>query len=213
MSLQLILATDRLVRFQLQWGGTAPPVNTDYFPTTQGSWWSYDDFGGVDSFKTTVNGTTTISGNTFQKFVYSDGATGEDYYRKDAATGFYYQSIDTAGFGPGAVFAQPRLNLLFLKNSLTTGATWNTDFSATLAGLPGVLRFAYECMDQNAALTVNGKSFTNVYEIELQPQVNIAGMGFQDAGTPITFFYARGIGLILIDDGVDQQSIRSWVVN
>lgn len=197
--------------------GTTPPPNNDYLPTTQNSWWSYDDGAGSDTFKLTVNGTATYSGNTFQQFIYSTTAGNFDtaFYRKDAATGFYYESMDTAGFGPQITFAQPRLNVLFLKNSLTTGATWNTDFPVTVSSIPVpvILRFKYTCINANAAMTVNGKNFTNVYRVELLLQANIGGAGFQDVSDPLEYNYARGIGLIRLTDQTDFQDIRNWMVN
>jgi hypothetical protein len=200
-------------------GTPPPPPNTDYFPTTLNSWWSYDDgSGGTDSFKMTNTGPVPLAGSTYQRFVYSDDAGPFDtaFYRKDAATGFYYESLDTAGFGPTLVFNQSRLDLLFLKNTLATGNTWNSDFNATATSagtqFPAVLRFKYTCVNANASLAVNGKSFANVYHVQLQLQVGVSG-SFQDAGDPLNYYYARGIGQIRLTDGTDFQDIRSWLVN
>jgi hypothetical protein len=195
--------------------GTTPPPNTDYFPTTLNSWWSYDDGNGSDTFKMTNTGPVTISGNTFQRFVYSTAAGPFDttFYRKDAATGFYYESVDTAGFGPDVTFSVSRLNILFLKNSLTTGASYTSDFNASITGIPTKVRFKYTCLNANATMTVNGKSFTNVYKIELQVQVEVAPGNFVDAGDPVEYNYARGIGLIRVTDQTDFQDIRNWLVN
>lgn len=202
--------------FSVTVNGGTPPANTDYFPTTLNSWWSYDDgTGGTDSFKMTNTGPTTVTGSafTYQRFVYSDDAGPFDtaYYRKDAS-GFYYQSIDTTGFGPELVFTQPRLDLLFLKNTLATGNTWNADFNGTFNGMPTTLRFKFTCTNGNASVTVNGKNFTNVYQVKLQLQLSVGGV-FLDAGDPLDYFYAKGIGQIRLTDGTDFQDIRSWVVN
>jgi len=198
--------------------------NTDYFPTTQGSWWTYDDIQNSDTFKVTVNGTQsiTVSGNTqtYQKFIYSD-ATGPfytEYYRKDAATGFYYQSFDTTGLGfggAGITLNQAKFDVLFLKNTLATGATWTTDISATYSGFPTTIRFAYTCVDANATKTVNGKTFTNVYKVQYKIQANVANSGWQDVAGPFTSYYAKGVGLLSADDdaGSPTQNIRYWQVN
>lgn len=192
-----------------------PVITSDYFPLTQNSWWSYDDgTGGIDSVKTTVSGTGTFMGKTYQRFISTDGPDSDtSFYRKDAATGFYYNYVDVqelidSGFG----FAQPALDVLFLKETLATGQTWNSDHTATYMGNPFTLRFKFTCINANVSTTVNTHSFTNVYHIRMQPQAGALGT-FTDADDPTDFYYAKGIGLIKIDDGMDEQDIRYWKVN
>jgi hypothetical protein len=200
-------------------GGNPPPTSTDYFPTTLNSWWSYDDGAGSDTLKMQNIGPVTLGGTAFQRFVYYDedgDPVDTTYYRKDAATGFYYQSLDTAGFGPELVFTTPRLNLLFLKNTLATNDTWDADFPATssLAPVPVILRFKYTVVNANATATVNGKNFTNVYHIRWMPQLGANGQ-FQDLlQVPVDDFYAKGIGWIREAEGsTTAQAIRNWQVN
>lgn len=192
-------------------------TNTDYFPTTQGSYWTYDDGAGADTFKVTVNGTAALSGNTYQKFNYTGFFTGVEYYRKDPVSSFYFQSLDTAGTGAqGVSFNQARLDLLFMKNTLSGGATWNSDFACTVSGFPSKLRFKYTCVDATSPKTVNGKTFTNVYKIQEEDQVDFGNTGnFQVLAGPFTYYYAKGIGLIAAEDenGDLYQAIRYWVVN
>ena len=210
--------------FTVTVGSGTVTANTDYFPTTQGSYWTYDDVQNSDTFKLTVNGTQSItsSGNTqtYQKFVYSDavGPFYTEYYRKDATTGFYYQSFDTTGYGfgqAGITLSQAKFDVLFLKNTLATGATWTTDIAATYSGLPTTIRFAYTCVDANASKTVNGKTFTSVYKVQYKIQANVANSGFQDVAGPFTSYYAKGVGLISADDesNAPVQNIRYWQVN
>jgi hypothetical protein len=59
---------------------------------------------------------------------------------------------------------------------------------------------------------VNGKSFTNVYKIQVIIQGGLGG-NFQDLTDPLDYYYARDIGLIRISDGVTSQDIRNWKVN
>lgn len=194
-----------------------PVLGTDYFPTTQNSYWTYFDDSGVDTFKVTVSGTQTYGSNTYQKFNYTGIYSGTEYYRKDAA-GFYYQSFDTSGWGAsGVTFSQPRYELNFLKNALTTGAKWNQDVAANFSGTPVTLRFSFECKDANATTSVNGKTFTNVYKVSQELLVG-AGGPFSPVDGPYNYYYARGIGLIYAEDAsgtpvVPFQSIRFWQVN
>lgn len=195
--------------------------NTDYFPTTQGSYWTYDDVPNSDTFKVTVNGTQsfTVSGSsqTYQKFVWSDasGPFYTEFYRKDAS-GNYFQLNDTAGWGPSVIFSQPNYETRFLQNALTVGATWNSDVTnVNINGTPNVtLRFAYTRVADNGSVTVNGKTYTNIYKIQLQLKTGV-GTTFTNAGSPYYFYYAKGVGLILIEDsnGAAQQAVRFWQVN
>ncbi|MDQ6609345.1 MAG: hypothetical protein M3Y85_05950 [Bacteroidota bacterium] len=193
--------------------GTPPVTNTDYFPITLNSYWTYDT-NGSDTFKVVNTGPVTLSGTTFpfQRFTYSDaGGAYSRYYRKDPVTEYYYESIDTAGNGPDLTFTQPRIEVQFLRNVLTTGQTWNSpDINATYQGSPIVLRFKYTCLSAAATVVVNGKTFTNAYKIEEIFQVGRGGI-FTPQGTT-TLYYVKGVGLVqtIYDTGSD--NIRYWQV-
>jgi hypothetical protein len=193
-------------------GGTTS--STDYFPLTQNSYWTYDGASG-DTLKTTVSGSATLGGKTYQRFVsvYESGPPNDtSYYRKDNTTNFYYTYLDTSYFsGIGLKFNQPGLDVLFLKNSLTTGATWNSDFNASFSGVPVTVRFKFTCANASASVTANGNTFSNVYQVTLVIQLGVGG-SFQDLSTQ-DFYYAKGVGLIKISDPVNgDQVIRNWQV-
>jgi len=195
--------------------GTNPPPSGDYFPLTQNSYWTYDDGAGSDTLKTTVSGTATIAGKTYQRFVskYELGPPNDtSFYRKDNTTGFYYTVVDTSAFGGLVSFTQPTLDVLFLKNSLTTGTTWNSDFTAKYQGQSVTVRFKFTCTNANATITANGKTFTNVYQITSVIQVGLLGT-FSDISSPQDIFYAKGIGLVKASDpSFGDQVIRYYNV-
>jgi hypothetical protein len=196
--------------------GNTPPASGDYFPLTQNSYWTYDDGAGSDTLKTMVSGSAAIGGKTYQRFVttYEFGSTNDtSFYRKDNTTGFYYTYIDTSAFsGFGITFSQAGLDVLFLKNTLSTGNTWNADFNATFGGLPIVVRFKFTCTNSNASITANGVGFSNVYQISTVIQLGMAG-NFTDFSTTQNMYYAKGIGLIKDSDPVNgDQVIRHWQV-
>lgn len=199
---------------------TAPPPgsNTDYFPLTQNSYWTYDDGSGSDTSKTTNTGTATFNGNIYQRFISVDD-TGDpfdtSYYRKDNSNGFYYNFIPKHVFEDiisPFTFSGSGADVLFMKNTLTSGATWNSDHAVTASGFPFTFRFKFTCTNANATVVVNGKTFTNVYVVQSLAQAGSAGV-FSDLGTPIDFLYAKGIGLIKFDDGFFEQDIRFWQIN
>ncbi|HTM90900.1 MAG TPA: hypothetical protein VL095_00670, partial [Flavisolibacter sp.] len=196
--------------------GTNPPVNSnDYFPLTQNSYWTYDDGAGGDTLKTIISGTASKGGKAYERFVttYESGPPNDtSFYRKDAA-GSYYTFVDTSGFGAlGLKFTQAGLDVLFLKNSLTTGATWNSDFNATASGFPVTVRFKYTCTKANASVTANGVNYTNLYQISSVIQIG-AGGTFTDLFPLPDSYYAKGVGLIQASDPMlGDQVIRYYKV-
>ncbi|MDB5252760.1 MAG: hypothetical protein JWP27_1929 [Flaviaesturariibacter sp.] len=188
-----------------------------YFPLTQGSWWTYDDAAG-DSTIVTVNGTATLSTKLYTRFITTDDSgTGLDtsYYRKDAATNNFYQYVDLndlSGGGQITFAAGTPSEMLFLKETLTTGATWNNDYTGTASGIPLVIRIKFTCVNAAATATYGGVTFNNVYKVTAMVQINAAGTGFQDQGDQLTFYYAKGVGLINFNDGIDDYPILHWLV-
>lgn len=204
--------------FSITCTGTAPPpvTNNDYFPLTLNSYWTYSETGTTDTFKITNVGTVTLSGVALNRFVYSDelGPYDTAYYRKDAATGFYYQSLDTAGSGANGVsFPTARVEIQFLRNSLTTNQTWNSDINATFQGAPVVFRYKYTCTDANATVTVNSKTYTGAYKITEEYQVGLGGTFSAPPGSPTyTYYYVKGVGLVQSGDGTDTIGLRFYRV-
>ncbi|HEX6334956.1 MAG TPA: hypothetical protein VFZ78_12060 [Flavisolibacter sp.] len=196
-------------------GGTIPVTSNDYLPLAQGNWWSYDDGAGGDSIKTVVNGTATLDGNTYVRAISSDdlGPYDTAFYRKNSSNGFYYiyQTTDDLQ-GIGFNFNTAGLDVLFLKNTLTTGEVFNSDHAGTLSGVPATLRFNNTVINSNLSMTVNGKNFSNVYHIETKIQFGAGGI-YQDVPTmPVfTLYFAKGIGLIKSIDFAESH-IRNWQI-
>lgn len=193
-------------------GGTQ---SGDYFPLTQNSFWTYDDGAGGDTLKTTVSGSASIAGKTYQRFIttYESGPPNDtSYYRKDNSTGFYYNIIDTSFFGGVVTFSQSTLDILFLKNSITTGTGWVSDFNAKFQGQNVTVRFKFTCANANTSVTAMGVTYTNVYQITSVIQVGAFGL-FNDISNAADFYYAKGVGLIKISDSLNgDQIIRSYKV-
>ena len=208
--------------------GTTPPINTDYFPIAANNWWSYDYTGGPpDTMIMKVTGPATVGGQAYQRFEWSSPAAGpfaEYFYRKDASNGFYYEGIDTTGFGPEVIFTNTgSLHLNILRNTLTTGQTWTSTEYPVILNItgysgPSVLRYKYTCDNSNATLTsATGRTINNVYQVTSVLQANIGGQ-FVDVGDLIKTYYARGIGQVKYLNDSDpadiyQETIRNWQVN
>ncbi len=198
--------------------------NTDYFPTTANSYWTYDNTSVTDTFIMTNAGPTAVySGNTYQRFTYSDasGTYGQEFYRKNVAAGAYYRSDDTAGYGQaGLSFTQPRLDVLFLKNTLVTGDSLTSDFNAKLdtsstatpSTISVIWRYKYKVINSAATVMINGKNFTNVYQLRETYDIGFMGVFFDSGIAPLDYYYVKGVGRIRLDYGTDIDNIRYWKV-
>ncbi|HWJ92617.1 MAG TPA: hypothetical protein VNR87_15980 [Flavisolibacter sp.] len=196
-------------------GGNPTPSPGDYYPLTANSYWTYDDLNYSDTSKNTNIVSETKGGKVYQKFVTEDSSGPYDtsYYRKDNS-GSYFQYLVLSDLGLPVTFSQPSIDVLFLKNTLTTGATWNTDVSGTASGVPLVLRCKFTCINANETVTVNGKTFNNVYHVQSVFQAGAAGT-FSDISPAANNYFAKGIGWIKkVNDPVfEDQDIRFWKVN
>lgn len=201
-----------------------PAPNNDYFPTTTNSYWTYNyDAGAADTFKVTSSGVTqTINGNSYIKFEYTTGSSTAslltEYYRKTAAEAFY-RADDTAIYPSNVAFTQPRLDVLFLKNVLATGDSLVSDFPAiytdpgTGQTFNGTFRVNYKVVSTTGSLTVNGKTFTNVYHLQEIWQFGQSGVFGTFTGDQWHYYYVKGVGLVKSNDSDDFQDIRYWQVN
>ena len=117
--------------FTINVTGTPPVANTDYFPLTAGSWWSYDDpdgiWGGTTGDTLTrqnvASGTYNPNGQTYWTFQNRDETTNLDssYYRRNVND---YIELTLADFYTGALqFTDIQVkDIVFLKQNLTNGS-------------------------------------------------------------------------------------------
>ena len=177
-------------------------VNSDYFPLTANSWWSYDDIDGIfvlgDSLTRLNINPITLAGNVYRIFQNQDETTPMDssYFRKTGNDYLERNDVDyyTAIFTFDVV---QKGDILFLKEGLTTSQTWESAvFNGTFSSVPASLKYTFTCTNANATATINGNNFTNVYKIAWKPQINIGGTGYMDEFLSFESWYAKGVGLI-----------------
>ena len=195
--------------------GTVP--STDHFILTDNSWWSYNTPAPGDTLRRSIIGSATASGVTYKAMKELDAAGQLDdtlYYRK-SGTNYYdynYTDIYTSYYFDTAAVD----SILFLKEGLKTGDTWSSKiYTGTVNGTSTKVRYDFTCTNANRTVTLNSKTYTNVYEIALKSMVD-GGSGFQTDVTWI-YYYAQGIGLIYekYDDGagtVGEFTIRNYQV-
>ena len=174
--------------------------NTDYFPLTANSYWTYDDTAYPPDTTYRLNSSQVmIAGNNYRSQVNGAGPVGvigadSLPYRKSGNDYYEYINVDTFAFG---TFDTPQYaDVLFLKENSTVGATWT---SATFSGLQGgiayQIKYNFTIAATNATMVVNGKTYINVIQVNWKSQESIMGSPFTDENL-YESYYAKGIGLI-----------------
>lgn len=199
-------------------------TNNDLFPIAENNAWVYDDLSyPPDSIIETMNGTTVM--NTFSHFIMNSfisffPANNKNYYRRAGADYFSYAPVSPF---TSALDFSPTIydDLNFLKEDCYTGKSW---YSPTYQGRTSVgvqvlqLRFEFRCIEADAVVPINGKTFLHVYKIEMRPEVADVGAALQPTGEIHTSYYARGVGLIYREffntiRTHPELQIRSWKIN
>jgi hypothetical protein len=199
-------------------------TNTDLFPLAENNVWSYDDLSyPPDSIVNTITGASVL--NSSPHYVVSDfisffPATNESYYRRSGVDYFGYEAVSTF---TSALDYAPTIydDMNFLKEDCQTGQTWYTPIytGRTSLGIQvAQLRYEFRCINADAVVAINGKTFLHVYKIEMRPQVADVGAALQATGEIHTSYYARGIGLIYREffNGLrshPELQIRWWRIN
>jgi hypothetical protein len=110
----------------------------------------------------------------------------------------------------------------FLKERLATGDTWASPEyigPSNAAGQTIYLQYDFSCLNADAAVTISGKTFVNVYEIEMKPTLRSAlTYPYQGTGEIYRLYYAKGVGLIYmkltsLGFTLKEFQIRTWQVN
>ncbi len=205
-----------------------PPGNTaNHFPLTLNSKWTYDDpFAARDTVKRVNVSTTLLAGKTYQKFeeTEQDGTKTPYYYRKDVND--YYEYTYVGNYSIIDFKENIQGDILFLKENLATGQTWNsTEWTGTddLTNQQKKLRYVFTCTDANLSASVTSlagtKNFTNVYKITFKSQTSPASSStWTDEGITWEALYSNNIGLVSLKGIVAGAPvyilpIRFWQVN
>lgn len=199
-------------------------TNPDHFPLADNNHWSYDDLSNPgDSVIRKLTGLASqnnIPHQSMDEYISFYPASNNQYYRKTNADYFRYASVSTF---TSALNYSPSIydDLNFLKEDLTTGDSW---YSVTYSGRTSLttqvllLRYYFRCLDADATVQVNGKTFVHVYKIQMIPQVATPGFTPLPTGEIHTTYYAKGVGIVYAEFYNDvlnhpRLQIRNWIVN
>ncbi len=200
-------------------------TNNDHFPLTHNSFWVYDDlFHAGDSIKHTVIDTITINNRLYSIMKEEVKIVGPFLYYYRKAVDNYYEYCIADKYTGSFAFATPQyVDLNFLQENLSSGASWSSqEFSGNASfGQKLYLTYDFSCPNANASVVVNGKAFSNVYIIQLRPRIKSDFGGYGPTGELYTFYYAKGVGLVYekqtksgsITFTALELGLRSWQVN
>lgn len=194
----------------------------EYFPLTQNSYWNYDNLYNVgDTLGRIMIDSVNKSGNKFKVMNEVDQfipAVTYNYRRSDSG---YYEYAKVDQYTRALTFV-PAIEeeILFLKSDLKSGDTWSSkEWVGTIVSKqPIYLQYKLTCINANAAITINGKTFANVVKISMQPFIRSAITYLPNStGEEITIYYAKGIGIVYYkflnrSFVVREWQIRNWKV-
>ncbi len=198
-------------------------ANTDHFPLTHNSYWNYDDLlNSPDTLQHIINDSVFTNSNKYrimeEKRTVGSSIT-FNYRKLDSA---YYENISVDKYTTSLKFSPViTKDFPFLREYLTTGATWvSEEYIGTASfGQTIYLRYDFTCTDANATVTINGKTFVNVYKIVMMPKIRSATTyPYASTSEKYDLYYAKGIGLIYSKIVVNsfttyERQIRNWLVN
>lgn len=183
----------------------APPsVNTDYFPLSANSFWTYDsDLSAPDSLYYLSSSSTLIGGIPYRYLSYGGGAvgvtpvdsiayrkTGNDYFENNYTDYYATFYFDVATY----------TDLPFLKENAPTGTSWSTpEFIGTTTNgtttVTAKVMYTFTITNANTSVLVNGVNYVNVIHVSWKSKENINNAGYTDA-IVYESYYAKGIGLV-----------------
>jgi hypothetical protein len=165
--------------------------NSDYFPNSIASNWTYYNNYISDTVRYTVSGYVGVvtGGNTYNIYVPSDTLNyGDNFYRKDGAGNYYeYTYLDDSATVP--------TDYAFLKDNVAQGTIWYSDsVSTTLNGKSTKLQYRLTIQAKNISVSINGTTYNNVIKVQTDQLYKINGtytslLSWYD-------YYAKGVGWI-----------------
>ncbi len=198
-----------------------PVTSNDLLPLAINNRWVYDDLiNKGDSIVRTVTGTTQENGNSYFVVKQRENTDSLQYlFRKQVIQYFEYARIDK--YTNSFQYSQDiDTDLVFLNEVITTGASWESVEIKNTASFGQIifLKYYFVCTGMKMVITINGKTFANVYEFTMQPEIRSEYAGYGLTGELYTFYYAKGIGLIYMRQEnqysvSNEMQIRNWKIN
>jgi len=195
--------------FTVPYGNNTPVGTGDYFPTTIGSNWRYND-GSADSIHIeAINKDTTISGNTYRILVQTQaGSSDSSFYRKSGGSYFTWSTVDITG-----VSTPTPIEYIFLKDDQPAGSTWESP-EVPVSGIPNVtkVKAKFTIVSVGGTTVVSGNTFSNI--IRVQQEIQYQTMGVYVPAFTVDAYYSKGVGLVNASAPTLSltQQLERWIV-
>jgi hypothetical protein len=176
----------------------------DYFPRSANSNWSYE-FGGDPNdslYVRATSATSTISGNVYNIFEWTDSAsTFAEYGKFRKAGGNYYSYADMGEYFP---FFDNSINMeyIFLKDDVPVNTSWQTaTINGTTSGSAVPLRIVFTIVEKDVTVAIGTSSFDSTIVVTEKYEV-FTGANWVDVTDIMGYYkiyYAKNIGMIKQD--------------
>ena len=173
-------------------------ANRDYFPLS--SRWTYGNVADPQNDTLAIDsvGTSVINGQTYTSFLNERTAVTNYYRKKD---GLYYQYLSSA-------FGQPLITpveIIILKDNVPVNTSWQSDpyqidYSNSGPTLILTVQLRSKIIKLNYTDSFNGKTYSNLIQVNSELYSKDANGNWQDAGTGYTTVFAKGIGIVFYQD-------------
>ena len=170
-----------------------PPIsNTDYFPTTFGSYWNYSKNGSAtDTLRYTALNSFLFNPSTNYTYeLFLSDLKDSALYRKDGLGNYFtYASLDDSSYYP--------VDYIFLKDYAVTGNSWTSITApSSRVGIDSV-KMNFTIMVNGISVLYNGTVYNNVIEVKEDILMHKNGQ-FSLLSPNYTYYiyYAKGIGRI-----------------
>ena len=189
-TLGLIAIIVLILSYSCKKNSSAPPATPpqNFQPITAGSTWTYASVSnGVNSnYTLTATGNDSlINGNTYKIFTNSGGPN--EYYNKSGNDYNRYSYF---------VALNQSLELLYLKENYGVGQKWTQTKNATINGVNGTAELECVVEEKNINYPLNGKTYTGVTHIKINPTFYANGFKFTNNKADIHYYFANNVGFI-----------------
>ncbi len=183
-----------------------PPVTTcSYAPYTTGSVYNFENVNNstkdTTRFSVNITGDTIINGLVYKKLA-SDTATTYDH----CDNGSYHQmvrGISYEGYTADSVMS------IYLKDNVPAGSSWSDTVTVKNGADQETVYLTYTVMQKGIVKKVYDLDFTEVIGVRLSASVKVLGIPVS-LGALATNYYAKGVGLIEIDQPTDTTRLRDY---
>ena len=196
-------------------------TSDDYFPLTRGSSWSYEDLTARgDTMMRTIIDTSNVNGIQYSLMEERKRGSPRTYKFRQSRGGEYFEYASVDEY-TGSLAYVPAVTdeIYFMNQVLFKGTTWESkEYQGAVSGGQEILlKYVYTCLEKNTTVVLNGKAFTNVYIINVQPEIRALDYAYNSTGEDYYYYYAKGIGVIYMitfDYGIRQFEwrIKNWDV-